>query len=262
MLLAPLGCAATASGGLLTHAPAATGAKLEPPAPPDLYWVKFTGAEIPDKSPGGQLWDDVDELPDPFAVIYVDDREVLRGSTEGNTLSPTWPEGPSGNILLPRGSSFKLELFDADALENTLIGRGKFVAPTTDELNEGFMWIQLEAASGGGARARRGRVKLSIEAPHALIGFGFGIEVDREKVFVTECLEHSPAGRAGVRKGDKLLAVNGVNIAPATESEGRSFFDGATSVDVTLKHPNGPTQTIKLKQGAVYPLFDEYGVLP
>ena len=262
LLIGVLGCTPTKSAGLLSHTPAASSAKLQPVPPRGLFWLKLSGAEIPDKTAGGQLWDEADELPDPFAVIYVDGHEVMRGSTESNSLAPTWPDGPSGNIELPPGSAFRVDVFDADVLEDTLIGRGKFSSPTSDELAEGFMWVELKAASGGGALARRGRVKLSVSAPHALIGFGFGIEVDRNRVFVAECLEQGPAGRAGMRKGDRIIAVNGTHIEPATESEGRAFFEGATKLDLTVKHGKGPTQTLMLERSAVYPLFHEHDVLP
>src|SRR5690242_4392131 len=73
-------------------------ARLTPPPPDNLLFIKFGGAVIPSRTPDGRSWDSVGgSLPDAFAKLYVDGKVILETPVQSNSLSPTWPDQRKAN---------------------------------------------------------------------------------------------------------------------------------------------------------------------
>jgi len=89
-------------------------------------------------------------------------------------------------------------------------------------------------------------------------GIGATIEDLREgkdvNTFIRATFEESPAGRAGLRFGDRIVAVDGQSMKGKTYPEVRKFLLGArgTTVKVTVVHPgNNQTETVSIVRDAV-----------
>ncbi|HEY9503948.1 MAG TPA: S41 family peptidase, partial [Pyrinomonadaceae bacterium] len=89
-------------------------------------------------------------------------------------------------------------------------------------------------------------------------GIGATIEDLREgsdvNTFIRATFEESPAAKAGLRFGDKIVAVNGESMKGKTYPEVRKFLLGprGTTVKVTVEHPgNHQSETVNIIRDAV-----------
>ena len=89
-------------------------------------------------------------------------------------------------------------------------------------------------------------------------GIGATIEDLREgsdvNTFIRATFEESPAAKAGLRFGDKIVAVNGESMKGKTYPEVRKFLLGprGTTVKVTVEHPgNHQNETVNIIRDAV-----------
>src|SRR5262245_32131040 len=77
-------CCLTACGAVFPEItpnvkPPPAGREITPKPPQNLVYVAFAGAEIPPTTRDGRKWDSIGgDLPDPFAKVFVDDREIFR----------------------------------------------------------------------------------------------------------------------------------------------------------------------------------------
>src|SRR5262245_58658901 len=81
------------------------GAKLAPPPPDDLLFIKFTGAVIPKRTRDGRNWDSVGgSQPDAFAKLFIDGKVILETPVQANTLTPTWDGQRKANYRIREGA--------------------------------------------------------------------------------------------------------------------------------------------------------------
>ncbi|MCU0691952.1 MAG: PDZ domain-containing protein, partial [Polyangiaceae bacterium] len=115
---------------------------------------------------------------------------------------------------------------------------------------------ELEVETDSGVR-----VRLAIEPAHGMVGYGFYFELRTYDVFVTRVLEESPAARAGIHAGDQLLAIEGRKVREMTADQVRSALNTPRMgpLRLTVRHQDGVEVSIKLAEGAIYPLFRETG---
>jgi membrane-associated protease RseP (regulator of RpoE activity) len=227
------------------------GMALDPPPPEDVIFLKFQGAEIPVKTRDGRNWDQSGgALPDVFAKLIVDKREILVTQVEANTLRPTWPDQPHANYRIRPGAAVKVELWDSNAMVNTPVCT-ETVLNIHDSANEGRP-LRIDCNSGA-------RILLQVEPAHPKLGIGLWYELKSGGVAVTRVLEESPAARAGLRKGDEIVSIQGEEVRKMDDDRAQSLINANASVGVELEIKRGPatTEKIKVKNGPMYPLVDE-----
>lgn len=226
---------------------------LDPGPPEELFWIRIVSATVPEKTRDGRKWDQVlGSLPDPYAKLMVNGKEIMRTTVQSNTLTPTWPDAPRGNYEIPSGAKMRVELWDSSPINDAPIGIKDFGRPTPDEIIEGKYRMELK---GGG------EITIAFEPAHPMFGLGFWFELRNDAAFVTRFVEGSPAERAGMQKGDELLVINGKNVAGLKPEEVRSLLNAVplAGVDLVLRRPDGTTVTVNLKEGPIYPTFGEFG---
>ena len=227
--------------------PPPKGRVLSPPPPDDLVYIQFKSAEIPRKTRDGRQWDALGgKAPDPFAIIFLDDKELLRTPVQSNTLNPTWPSQKKENYKVPSGSRIRVELWDSNPINNHPICVRKLSSFTTETDEDGV--VSLRCNSGA-------RVELVVEPARPRVGLGFYYELRTRDIFVTRVITESPAGRAKLESGDQLVKIQGKETRDMEEGEARSLVNANSPVGVTLtikKKKGGDLVDLTLKDGPIY----------
>ncbi len=208
--------------------------------------MAFAGATIPTTTRDGRKWDSVGgEAPDPFAKVFLNDRELFRTPIQSNTLTPTWPDGPRDNYRIPKGASLRVELWDSNPINNHPICVRNVKNPHA-EARIG----ELDIACDSGAKLR-----LTLTPGRAKIGLGFAYELRTESVFISRVVAASPAGRAGIVVGDQLVRIQGKTVKGLDEGEIRSLINAnaPNSLALSVRHADGAEVEVVLKEGAMYP---------
>lgn len=232
---------------------APAGSALSPPPPDDMIYLAFERAEIPKTTRDGRRWDSIGgSAPDPFAKLSVGDKELVRTPVQSNTLTPTWPDGPRGNYRIPIGSALELELWDSNALTDHPICV-KTIRRIHDEANAGSIDIHCDSGA---------RVRIRVEPAHAELGLGFHYELRTQEVYVTRVVLESPAGRLGIKAGDQLVRIEGKEVKKMREGEPQSLINAnaKTGLSLTVRHADGRTEDISLKEGPIYRTLSDSGV--
>jgi hypothetical protein len=227
------------------------GRVLEPPPPSDLACVTFAGASIPAKTRDGRNWTrSGGGAPDSFAKLFVNDRELLRTPVESGTLTPTWRRQKVANYRLPRGARYRLELWDRNPINDHPI----CVTPISDLLDQ-VGPDTIDIVCEGGAR-----VSLRVAPARALWGLGFSYELGTDgAVAVTRVIEASPAGRAGLFPGERVLEIQGKPVAKMEEGEAMSRVNANAQLGVELlvRGADREHRRLIVKEGAIYPAVGE-----
>lgn len=232
-----------------THAPAG-GQVLDPP-PASLKWISVEGATIPKLTRDGRSWGALgSQEPSSYAVVFVNGAELLRTKVESKTFNPTWPGSPEGNFILEEGDRLRVELWESRPMNDRPIGVREltYAGELTDE-------HELAVSLDGGAT-----LTLKIEPARPLVGLGFRYELRGEgSVYVTRVDEQSPAGRAGVRKGDRIVGIDGKPTKGMSTGEIQTLLNmqHPAGFQLQLGRADGAMVTLTLKEGAIYSLYGE-----
>jgi carboxyl-terminal processing protease len=104
------------------------------------------------------------------------------------------------------------------------------------------------------------------ETRHGSRGVGVGVEVlAATPNVITEVYRGSPADRAGVRAGDRVLSVDGVDLSRAARDVVVGALRGPEGSEVTLevrRPATGETLTFRLRRALVVPANVEHELLP
>ena len=231
-----------------------TGQALDPSPPSDLKWIGFKGASIPSVTRDGRRWGNElsNGLPDPYVKLLVNGGELLQSTVQKGTLKPTWPDAPAGNFRMRDDDRLRVEVWDARVINDHPIGIREVGRIGAEDLTG----EELDVETDSGVR-----VQIAIEPAHGRIGYGFFYELRTYDVYITRLYEESPASRAGLRAGDQVLRIDGRSARDMSEGEIRSAFNAprAEGLKLAIKHADGAEVEMKVKEGAVYPLFREVG---
>ncbi len=230
--------------------PAPPDAEMDPPPPPDLYYIAVVRAEVPPRTRDGRAWDDSGGgEPDPFAVVFINDTELFRTATERDSFQPTWPEAKRTNYRVPKDATLKVEVWN----DNPLHAQPICVQTVRNVRREAADTGELDLYCDGGAR-----IVVQVEPAKARWGLGFHYELDGGGATVTRVVRHSPASRGGLRGGEEMLIINGRKVARMDEKGIRSTINAniRTGLELTVR-TNGEVREIKLQEGPIYTLEDE-----
>ena len=225
--------------------------KTEGRLPADLKWVSVKRAKVPERTRDGRVWDSVGgSAPDPYVVVSVDGRPILRTPTRSNTLRPEWADSPAGHFRMPSTARVRVELWDTNPIKDRPIGIREITVGGLEPGEDGE--LEIECDSGA-------QIVLAWEAPRPKLGLGFSYELQTYDAVVTRVYEESPAAASGVRPGDRIVAVDHEVVRQMKEGELQTRLNVPRAAGVLLKvqRRDGSVSDIQLKDGPVYPLYDE-----
>jgi hypothetical protein len=231
----------------------AQGQVLDPPPPEDLRWLRVMSARIPERTRDGRTWDQVlSSLPDPYAVVMVNGKEIFRTSVQPNTLDPTWPRGPGGNFQILPEDRLRVELWDSNPINDKPIGVREIGRATEEHRSASEIRVKLE---GGG------ELTLAFQPAHAKVGLGLWYELRTGKVFISRIMDGGPAERVGVAKADEVLSIAGRAVRDMSAGQVQSAFNAVphTGLVLELKHAAGSIERVTVPEGPIYPTFDAFG---
>ncbi|MDD9947266.1 MAG: PDZ domain-containing protein [Myxococcales bacterium] len=200
LLLVLVGLFACAYPRRATHVTPAPAAAAQAEATPEGMWTfEVIDAELPPRKPSGLDWDDDGSGPDPFVRLYIGERMVWESPTVENTAKPDWHATLPRNLIIPKGARFKLEVWDRDT------------AVTADPMGsiarDGLPSNLLPDARARLTLDTLATVTARIQAPRPSAGVGVEVEIRSDELIVLSVAPYSPAARAGMRVGDRIVAI-------------------------------------------------------
>ena len=236
------GCAYPRRSTLMHPAPASA----EPVDTPSGLWsIRLVEAHLPESRGGGLPWDSDGTGPDPYIRLVIDERVVWESPVQENTRNPQW------NVTLPRsvriaaGSKLRLELWDQDTASADPAGV--------------FSSLGLPANAMPNARARLplgnlGTVTITVSAPKAWKGLGVNYEQRSDALVVRAVEPFSPAARAGITVGDRVVAIGESRVEQLTAA--RAASDLSLAVDrgsaLTVADQQGKEREVQLDRGYLW----------
>ncbi len=216
--------------------------------PEHIRSLTVVGAELPPRKRGGLPWDEDGSGPDPFLRIYRNGQLLWESPVRRNTRAPRWNYTFPKAVRLPPDASLRVELWDADFPSADPAGVWSQQGLPAG-LQEGFgMRLQLE----GGAV-----VTLRLGPPVPMRGTGIArYEVRPDDLLVLDVLPDSPASRAGVRPGDRIVAIGGRPVSQVGVERAVGLLARAgrrSGVTLRLRRPSGRVRTVTLDGGFVWP---------
>jgi hypothetical protein len=233
------------------------GQALDPPPPEDLHWLKFLSGRIPKRTRDGRPWQE-NGLASSYAKLFANNKEVLKSHAQDDTFTPTWPESPHGNYRILPTDRIRIELWDAHAINDKPIGVRELGPASELHVSEGKVTVEFEEGIASAAE-----VVFAFEPAHAVSGLGLWYELRTNDCAITRKLEGSPADRAGLLPGDEVVRLGGKDVKTLTPDDIRSAFNAVPigGLKLTVRHATGAMADVVLKEGPIYPAFDQFGAV-
>ncbi len=250
LALAVAGCGAVYPELSSPLRPPPAGRELKPPPPDDLLFVGFKEARIPTTTRDGRKWDKIGgAAPDPYAILFLNNKELFRTPVQANTLSPTWPNQKKANYRIPRGSKLRVEVWDSNPVNNHPICV-KNLSSLKEDAYQGEVAFDCDSGAS---------VTLRVEPAHAKIGLGFYYELRTERIFISRVIAESPAGRLGMAKGDEILEIQDKPVSSFEDGDAQSLVNAnsQTGVKLKLRAPGGDLKTLTVINGPIYPVVSD-----
>jgi PDZ domain len=212
--------------------------------PENLWQLQIVEAEIPRQTRTGQYWDDDDGPPDVYFVLAIKGSERWRTEAILDSFTPKF-SNPSPNLSFDRNARVRLELWDKDGMSADPIGiyEGK-------ALSDVFLDADTTISLNGGAT-----ITLRLRKPEPRAGTGIAeYELRPSGAVVRLLVPNSPASRAGLRDGDRIVAIDGKPLANLSAEAADSALALAAQKKSELAIQRGETKhKVKLDGGYVWP---------
>lgn len=212
--------------------------------PEGLWRVRLVSAHIPPLKRSGLAWDDDGSVADPYFTLRIDGRVRWETDPLENTLQPSFAQ-VSENLAFDRQAKVRIELWDKDSLGADPIGIYEGRAFSEAILGADTI-IKLDSDAS---------VTLRLERPEPKEGTGLAAyELRPDAVVVLEVTPNSPAARAHLRAGERILAIDGKKVSALAPQEVESALSLASRNKAALRVQQGKSQrSVKLDDGYVWP---------
>lgn len=214
--------------------------------PNDVFRFTAVSAIIPERNRGATQWDDGGGLPDAVVRLYRDDQLVWESRRIENSLRPEWNEAAPRNIRFPSDARIRIEVWDIDALGGDPVGiwRGIGLPPNARPGVEARVLLEGESY-----------VSIRVDAPQPHRGVGIRtFEVRDGDLLVIDVEPYSPAGRADILPGERIVAIGGQTVGQLGGQRAAGALSMAAERQTALRIQNtqGVERTVTLDRGYVW----------
>lgn len=191
-----------------------------------------------------------------FPAIYSQQNGSTRRAGTASESSPS-AKAPAGSRSRPSSAAVKSDLSEALALiENNYVGGKKLDYNSVFKSSISGMLSALDPHSTYFDPAEFATFKTEQRSEYFGIGATIGHlrQGDDVNTYIRATFQSSPAARAGLRFGDRILAVDGQSMKGKPYPEVRKFLIGkrGTVVKVTVEHlATGQSETVTITRDAV-----------
>jgi hypothetical protein len=175
-----------------------------------LWSIRFVDAQLPETKGGGLAWDSDGTGPDPFVRLIIDGRLVWESPVQRNTRHPEWNVTLPRNVYVPAQASFRLELWDDDAASSDPAGSLQRSGLPETALPDALAHLTLD---------NLGVITVVVSEPHPSKGLGVEFEQHSDALKVLKVEPFSPAARAGIKTGDKVVAIGDARVESLTAAK-------------------------------------------
>ena len=215
--------------------------------PANVWSIRFLSAHIPPVQRSGLAWDENQGLPDAELRFFRDGQLLWVSPPVGDSLDPTWDATLPENIAIGTDQELRFELWDRDGPTDAdpigvrvMRGLPDVVLPDSDA------FIRLE----GGAE-----LLFRVMYPHAQRGIGIReYEVHDDALVVLDVIERSPAGRAALRPGDRIVEIGGTSVSQlgAAEAATKLVQSAQHQFPLAVVGSDGRSRILTLDRGYVW----------
>jgi hypothetical protein len=171
--------------------------------PSGLWTFRLIGAELPPFKGGGLPWDGDGTGPDPYLKLILGDRVVFESPVRENTLRPEWNVTLPRNIYVSSSTRFRIELWDRDTASSDPAGAVTRTGLPESALPNAVARLPLDNS---------GAIRFVLSSPRPSRGVGLHFEVHSDNLLVLGVEPFSPAARAGVKAGDRIVSIGGTRV--------------------------------------------------
>jgi hypothetical protein len=222
-----------------------------PPPPQDYVFLYIKSARMPSQTRDGRKWGKGgDGFPNPYAILFIDGKEITRTEVEQNTLEPSWPKQKKANFEMPPKRRLRVEVWDDHGLiPHPICLKEIHNLPSYVDMGE----VEIDCEGGG-------NITLGVEAAHPRWGLGFYYVLRSSSAYVTRVIAASPAGRVGLKPDDQILSImrSPVEKMAAAETQTLIRANSPTGVKLKIASDGGETRDVVIKDAAVYPLLEDH----
>ena len=214
---------------------------LDPP--PDVWQFTVLSALIPPTQRSGLAWDEDGSAPDCVVRIYRDDQLIFETPRAENTLQPEWNVTLPNNLWTPGGHPLRFEIWDLDSLQGDPVGSVRFNGLPENALPDAIATLRLEGDA---------TLQVRVNIPKPFRGCGIlRVEERPSSLVVLAVSEYSPAGRAGIRVGDRVVKID--HMAVGDMGGGRATtalsMTGNHGGELVVEDAAGHERTVTLDRG-------------
>ncbi len=229
---------------------ALNGTDMDAQAPGDVWRLEIESAQVPPRQRSGLPWDDDGTGPDPMVRIYRAGHELWQSATVHNSTHPTFDATLPHNVWLPSDAPLRIELWDDDGVSADPIGIWQGSGLPENALPNADARILLDSGA---------TLVVRVLPPRAYRGLGVTrYEVHDDALIVLDVVPRSPAGRAGVVAGDRIVAIDGQSIASlggARAATALATDASRPNAKLTVVHSGDTREQLVLDGGYAWPVM-------
>lgn len=212
LLISVSGCAYPRRATHISPAPA--GVAGRDTAPADMWTLRIIDAGLPPLKPTGLPWDDDGSGPDAYVRVLVDGQPVWKSEVIEDEVHPQWKVTLPNNIFIPDNRPFRIEVWDHDGgLGGDPLG---YLAHT------GLPPTATPDAEASLLLSNAATLRIVVSAPRPQQGVGLEVEIHPDAMHVLKVLPYSPAARAGIVVGDRIVEIGPVYVSHMADQDALS----------------------------------------
>jgi len=180
-----------------------------------------------------------------YFVLLDKDRQIWKSPVIENSRSPVeFDPTQAANLTFDRSARLGLQLWDEDSVGADPIGvyQGKVLA---EAILDSPLVVKLDSGAS---------VTLRILPPKPMLGTGVDdYEIRPGALYIVSVVPNSPASRAGLERGDKVIAIGGKTVKALGKEGAASALALAAQNEAELTVQRGKAvRKVKLDKGFVW----------